>query len=135
MDAKRAGEYLKDIHTIMERSAKHSTLSGLSGIVAGAAAVAGAVLSKLVYNLDPYEVGWMNAHRDETFLCIWLTVAMVAVVADVIFTKRKARNIGKQFFDRPMRRVLVAFIPGIICGAVLTEYFYDINNIRMLPMY
>lgn len=135
MDAKRAGEYLKDIHTIMERSAKHSTLSGLSGIVAGAAAVAGAVLSKLVYNLDPYEVGWMNAHRDETFLCIWMAVAMVAVVADVIFTKRKARNIGKQFFDRPMRRVLVAFIPGIVCGVALTEYFYEINSVRMLPMY
>ena len=135
MDAKQAESYLRDIHAIMERSTKYSTLSGLSGIVAGLAAIVGAVLSRFVCRLEPDTPGWMYEHRGETFLLIWLGVLMTAAVADIVFTKRKARKIGKRFFDHPMRRVIVALIPGVACGLAITVYLYDRGAVFMVPAF
>lgn len=136
MDAKGAESYLRDIHAIMERSVKHSTLSGLSGIVAGSAAIIGAVVSDFVIQLvPPHGPVWIYAHPSEAFLLVWLGVLLVAASADVVFTKRKARKIGKSFFDHPMRRVIVALIPGFTCGLAITIYFYRTDDVLMLPAY
>ncbi|GEM_PF-487184 len=154
MEARRAQDYLRDIHAIMERSVRHSTLSGLSGIIAGMAAIGGAVLSTFMCADMNTPSLWVDEHTGKTFLIIWLGVLVVAAASDMILTKRKARKIGKQFFDRPMRRVLLALVPGFACGLAVTIYFalgglyavrsvevhYNtdipmIGNVFRLPMY
>jgi hypothetical protein len=135
LDGKDAGNYLRDIHAIMERSVKHSTLSGLSGIAAGVLAIAGAALSWDIYSREQSGIWSANVSPDDMFLFIWLDVLLCAVVLDLILTKRKARKIGKSFFDRPMRRVIMAMLPGLVCGLAFTIYFYQYGEVKMIPAY
>jgi hypothetical protein len=59
----------------------------------------------------------------------------VAMAGDILFTKRKASRIGKRFFDRPMRRVLIALAPAFACGLAITIHFYGTDNVHALPAY
>ena len=113
-DAREAEENLRVIRALMERSTKFSTFSGLSGICAGLASILGCIVTQ---SLGPDPARFPTA-----FLLTWSTVIVVAVGADYLLMKRRAARVGKRVLSRLGKQMVIASVPGLGTGAVLTLY-------------
>ncbi len=117
-DAHEAAQNLKMIREMMERSTRHSTFTGLSGVVAGLVSVGGCLLTLQLERRG----GTLEAMRVE-FLGTWLSVIFLALTSDYFLTKRQARRVGKHILSRLGKQMLRALLPALGTGAVLTLYF------------
>jgi hypothetical protein len=129
---------LSDIKRMMERSSRFISLSGLSGIFAGCAALAGAGIS---YNwLHDYYISWNTSGRFDAEGFAWLRVKLIvlalivmvfALVGGVFFTWRRARRNKLPIWDVTSRNVLInALIPMIAGGAFIAGLLY--NNLEAM---
>src|SRR5579871_1611562 len=89
-DAREAEENLRVIRSLMERSTKYSTFSGLSGVLAGAASIAGCLTTRSLMLTAPSQRDFRIA-----FLVTWWVVILFAITADYLITKRRAARVGK----------------------------------------
>src|SRR5258708_15819013 len=89
-----AAENLRVIRDLMERSTKHSTFSGLSGVLAGTYSIAGALLQWL----------WLPrafpTYPVKSFLALWAIVIALTIGTDFLLTKRKAARLGETVKSR-----------------------------------
>ena len=117
-DLFEAKENLRLIRELMERSTRHSTFSGVSGVFAGAVSIVGCVVTHLLNQraLTP------NAYAI-AFLTLWTGVVALAIGADYFLTKRRAASVGKRILSRLGRQMFVASMPGLGSGAVITLFF------------
>jgi hypothetical protein len=117
-EAREAEENLRVIRDLMERSTKHSTFSGLSGVLAGAASIVGCLMTRALEqeNLRPTEF-------QTSFLLLWSAVIVFAVGADYLLTKRRAAQVGKYVMSRLGTQMILGSAPGLGTGALLTLFF------------
>lgn len=114
MNDSRAGEELKVIRQLMERPIRFSTMSGLSGILAGCAALAGVAAGRLVSErFDPDTAAWIN-------LGLWAGVFAVAFLCAVVLTRLRERGRDMPFWSSVKRRILLTILPPFVAGAGLT---------------
>ncbi|WP_309685908.1 hypothetical protein [Armatimonas sp.] len=111
--AGEAEEHLRVIRQAMERSTKHSTLSGLSGVLAGCFAIAAAVLA-------PTDLGTL--HEKLLFVALWSATLVLALLTDVVLTKRRAAKFGKTAFSALGVHLARAVAPGLLAGAGITLF-------------
>lgn len=127
-------EHLAEMRSLMERSTRFLSLSGLSGVWAGACALAGAFFHRCytepqflgkyadVYVEKTERVSTLNF---ETMLVgTALTVLLSAIAGGWFFTARKARRRGERVWDASSRRLLWALLlplatGGVFCFALL----------------
>lgn len=114
--ASEAEEHLRVIRQAMERSTKHSTLSGPSGVVVGLIALAACLLTQYVVTSSPEPL------RKYLFVSVWALSLLLAVAADVLFTKRRAVRVGKTAFSPLGRHLTRAAAPGFAACLVLTLF-------------
>lgn len=125
---------LTEIRSLMERSAKFLSLSGLSGVSAGLIALAGAAVvygrlhtdwfQALSYNrLDLYDP---SDHQPITqfLVTVALVVLVAALLAGTYFTVRKARRQNHTVWNASSKRLVWAMaVPlatgGVFCIAML----------------
>ncbi|MEQ8702513.1 MAG: hypothetical protein RIC19_01275 [Phaeodactylibacter sp.] len=128
-------EALTEIRSIMERSSRFISLSGLSGVAAGIWALLGASAAfwylgttpfgkELPYIMDPGATGALGLSPLRFFLLNGTLVLVLALSTGIYFTTRKARKRGLPIWDRLTRRLLInLFIPlaagGVFCLALL----------------
>ena len=107
--AGEAEEHLRVIRQAMERSTKHSTLSGLSGVLAGCYALVAAKFAPPV---------------TETllFVAVWGVTLLLALLTDVLLTKRRATSVGKTAFSPLGAQLARAVGPGLLAGAGVTLF-------------
>ena len=110
--AGEAQESLRLIRTAMERSTQHSTLSGLSGILAGLLALAASVVAR-----------WFVDGSSVRFVLIWGGTLALAVLADLMLTKRRAARVGKTAFSPLGRQLARAVAPGLLVGLAITGFY------------
>lgn len=115
--AGEAEEHLRVIRQAMERSTRHSTFSGLSGIVVGLLALTGCLLMPVVVDgvSDPL---WRYL-----FFGLWTLVLGSALVADFLLTKRRAREVGKRIRSPYARHLIRAAAPGFLAALALTLFY------------
>ena len=114
MNADKAAENLAAIRQLMERPIRYSTMSGLSGIFAGGAALAGlAVDSQVCANYRPREAMWMN-------MIVWAGVFVAALMCSAVLTHVRERRQGMPFWSPIKRRILMTILAPFICGVGLT---------------
>jgi hypothetical protein len=113
-DAREAEENLRVIRALMERSTKYSTFSGLSGICAGLASIAGCIVTRSL-GRDP-------AAFPVAFLLTWSIVIVIAVGVDYLLMKRRAARVGKYVLSRLGKQMVIASTPGLGTGAIVTLY-------------
>ncbi len=127
-------ETLTQIRTLMERSSRFISLSGLSGVAAGFWALmgAGAVYlylgiplfsSKQLY----YEVlqnGRWGIHYETFFMLDAGIVFLLAFISGVYFTTRKARKQGQTIWDSMAKRMLVNLAIPLIAGGTFCLVLY-----------
>lgn len=132
---------LKEIRTIMERSSRFISLSGLTGVFAGTVALLG-VLSVYLYKQDFFFARYLNGGvfdsndlltQKEFFglIIFLLSVAFVVLVLalgfGILFTTRNARRKGLPYWDQSAKRMLInLFIPlvagGVFCLALIYHH-------------
>lgn len=130
---------LEDIRSMMERSSRFISLSGLSGIAAGVIALLGAAAVYWYLEISPFDqkvTYYQQARAIQkwgmdyvTFFLLDATVVLLlAVAAGIFFTTRKARMKGQKIWDPLTRRLLInLMIPlitgGLFCVALFSHGF------------
>ena len=128
-------ETLSEIRSLMERSSRFISLSGLSGVVAGIAALLGAALVYAYLGVNPFnqerpyfvmapEINKWGMDYLTFFVLDAVGVIVLALSFGIFFTTRKARRKGQKVWDALTRRLLASLgIPlvtgGLFCLALL----------------
>jgi hypothetical protein len=120
---------LHEIRSIMDRSSRFISLSGLSGVFAGVFALAGAAAVK--WHLSQHNILYRDTY---TISLNWNTIAFLLTVAGLVlvlaigsavyFTYRNARKSNQRVWDSKSKRLLINLaIPlatgGIFCAIML----------------
>lgn len=119
---------LTEIRSLMERSTKFLSLSGLSGVWAGMVALVGAAAAYLrlefdwatLLSYDGTQLLLLDTQQElSRFLAIDAALVLVSAFAGgVFFTARKARRQGQTVWNSASKRLLVALFIPLIAGGV-----------------
>ena len=120
MDSQEHLKALTDIRSMMERSSRFISLSGLSGIVAGIFALCGAYMAYTkLHSLN----GIYRMLDRETFMevVIYLLVDATIVLAasitfGVVFTVRNSKKKGVKIWDATAKRLLINLLIPLVTG-------------------
>ena len=136
-------DYLKDITEIknlMNKSSRFISLSGLSGILAGIYAIAGATFAYWLVNT--YANGTLLLHGQLfTWVLIDLALILILSVGTAIFlTTRKAKQNGESYWDATTKRLLANFLIPLLAGGLyilitLSQGKYGQTGALMLIFY
>ncbi|WP_343612159.1 hypothetical protein [Chryseobacterium oranimense] len=134
MDSKNYHEDLSHIRSMMERSSRFISLSGLSGVFAGLAALIGAGYVYFVFQREgiDYFDGDRNFFSPALVRELVLTGAVIlltALLSGYIFTANKSKKKGQKIWDATTKRLLLTFaVPlvtgGIFCLALLFHHLF-----------
>jgi hypothetical protein len=116
MDADKAARELQVIRELMQRPVRYSTMSGLSGILAGLAALTGVLADRVVSGRlahDPLQAVKIN-------MGVWAGVFLLAFTAAVLLTRIRERRQGMPFWSDIKKRILLTILPPFVAGVGLT---------------
>ncbi|QHL87635.1 hypothetical protein GU926_09370 [Nibribacter ruber] len=104
-------EALHEIRSIMDRSSRFISLSGLSGVFPGLAALAGAAVVKWYFsqrNINFYQdLGQSLTQENVLFLlAVGLAVLVIGFCGATYFTVRNARRNNQRTWDKQSKRLL-----------------------------
>jgi len=128
MDQQKHLEDLSEIRSIMERSTRFLSLSGLSGVVVGIIALIGAGIAyyfllndvSRVYFETPFNIrGKLTIHTIWFILLDAAVVLFSAILTATWFTWRKAKRDGAQLFNNAALRVLINMMIPLTTGGLL----------------
>jgi len=123
MESKNFHEDLSHIRSMMERSSRFISLSGLSGVFAGLAAIIGAVYVYFAFQREgiDYFEGDRNIFGKELVKELVMTgfvILVVAVLCGYFFTASKSKKKGLKIWDATTRRLLVTFAVPLVTGGL-----------------
>ncbi|RYG42919.1 MAG: hypothetical protein EOO01_22200 [Chitinophagaceae bacterium] len=129
-------ETLKEIRSIMERSARFLSLSGWSGIWAGLVALAGASVAysfihDVQYEYTGYEISSRSGSIFEytqtmafaKYLLLAIVTFLVAFAGGFYFTYRKNKQAGVKMWNSASRKMVINLAIPLVTGAVVTVAF------------
>lgn len=138
------GDDLQAIRSIMERSSKFLSLSGLSGVLAGIIALTGAAVAWLfILQGQTYAEFLIDLRYGPAALLLVADAMVVLILAfsgAAIFSLRKAKKAGLPFWSPTTRRVLLhLFIPlatgGVVIALLIARRQPDLIAPAMLIFY
>lgn len=127
-------ETLTEIRSLMERSSRFISLSGLSGVFAGVFALLGAFAAYIHWDMQltssnyyEYAMGADGKVNNDFFTFFFMDAILVLIAslaAGVLLTRRKAKQKNQSIWDATAKRMLVnLFLPlasgGLFCLALL----------------
>ncbi|HTN16087.1 MAG TPA: hypothetical protein VL092_00290 [Chitinophagaceae bacterium] len=130
-------EALKDIRNIMERSTRFLSLSGWSGVWAGAVALGGSAIAWLqlerYYNQYNERGNFDTEHyinlRNNLFY-LGVTVFIIALTGAFLFTLRKVRKQNGSIWSSASRRFLNNLAIPLGTGAIMVSAFVYNNDLQ-----
>lgn len=142
-------ETLSEIRSLMEKSSRFISLSGLSGVFAGIYAIIGASVAYFKLNID------LNNTIDRTYIfdnqglkTDFLTFAIIdaglvlglALITGIYLTTRSAKKNNQNIWDKSAQRLLInILIPltvgGVFCLALMYHELYALLAPAMLIFY
>ena len=133
MEEKDLQNELASIRSIMERSSKFISLSGLSGILAGVYALIGAAIAYYLLYVDLHTinpdthyriVGVLNSILNvSVFLVLGFVVLSASIATGIILTARKAKRKRQPIWGNLSRALLFHMAVPLVTGGVLTFIF------------
>lgn len=136
-------EDLHEIRSLMERSARFISLSGLSGICAGCFALIGAFIAYTRFDISGFHSAGNYHNVMEDLLFAGLVAGGVlacSLAAGIFFTTRNAKKKGQKMFDRTTWLLLSNLaIPlvtgGLFCIILLYRHSPELVASAMLMFY
>lgn len=117
---------LREIRSLMERSSRFLSLSGLTGVFAGIAAISGIVVAYLYLGLSAFEPEYYKyavAENGEpnaafyTFLLADVIIVLIfSLLAAIILTIKKAKQEGQSIWDATAKRLLINLMLPLVVG-------------------
>jgi hypothetical protein len=114
-------EDLHEIRSLMERSGRFISLSGLSGICAGVFALAGAFVTWRHFGFDTLrsELIFRTADENIWFLAeVAASVLVLSFIAGFFFTTRNAKKKGEKIWDATSRYLLINLAIPLAAGGI-----------------
>lgn len=138
-------ETLSEIRSLMERSSRFISLSGLSGIAAGSFALIGAAFAFVYLGKIPFEGSlyasiqeaaalgekWSLQQKEFFFLDAAL-VLIAALAAGIFFTTRKARQKGQKVWDALTKRLLFSLAIPLFTGGIFCLSLIKMGNSHLV---
>ncbi len=124
-------DQLKDIRTIMDRSSRFISLSGLSGVLAGIYAILGAFLAHYIIHYRNHPYITPESAEFKQLIAIAAAVMVLSISTAAILSARKAKKSGEKAWNKSSRRLLInLFIPlttgGIFGILLMREELYGL---------
>ncbi len=123
MEKEKYLDDIKEIKSIMNRSSRFISLSGLSGVVAGIIALLGAYLAyKTVYSTQDY-LGYRIAILDNESILKLMAIALIVIILSlsfgIFFTRRKALASQEKLWNPASKLLIINFSIPLIAGGLL----------------
>lgn len=131
-------ETLQQIHTMMQRSSRFISLSGLSGVAAGFWALAGSYLAYVhiaEYYNDYRQQGYSGAAFQKlelNLLGIAAAVLAAALLSALYFTWRRTKSTGASLWDRSSRLLTINTLIPIVAGGLFILAMLQYNEWRFV---
>mgnify|MGYP001764743295 FL=1 len=125
---KEEKDYIKDISEIrsmMERSSRFLSLSGLSGVMAGIYALAGALVAYLVFGFNPDSISYTMTSGAESpadisnVIFVAVVILALALGTVVYLSRRNAGKRGEKIWSTTTRRLLANMMVPLSAGGIL----------------
>lgn len=144
-------EQLAEIRSIMERSSRFISLSGLSGVAAGVVALVGAGVVYWYLELIPFasqkayyvfaeQTHKWGMHYLTFFIVVAAAVLALTVAAGIFFTTRKAKKKGLKVWDASSKRLIInmaipLIVGGVFCLGLMYHNFFGLVAPATLVFY
>jgi uncharacterized membrane protein len=121
-------DYLKHItemRSLMERSSKFLSLSGLAGIMAGIYALLGAYIAHQLFRFNPAPINYSNAgttgiSKDLTnVIMLGTAVLVLAITTAVVLSLKNAKKRNEKFWDASTRQLVSYMSVPLVAGGLL----------------
>lgn len=121
---KEEQDYIRDIaemRSMMERSSKFLSLSGLAGVMAGIYALAGTFVAYRFFDFNPGEIAISDSLSADFLKTVFLafTVLVLAIGTAIYFSWKKANKRQEKFWDPTAKRVLFNMAVPLVTGGLL----------------
>ncbi len=136
-------DYLKDIteiKTLMNKSSRFISLSGLAGILAGVYALIGASIAYGVVRNSARGYLILDGYEFRLCLLILVLVLVFSVGTAIYLTTKKAKKNGEKIWDNASKRLVINFLIPFLTGAayiliILSQGKYGLTGALMLIFY
>ena len=135
-------ESIKAIRSMMERSSRFLSLSGISGVIVGLMAIVGVIIAYAFLGLDIDQPGYINKmlNTDGTlnntvfrFLLIELFLLLIIALATAIFLSiRKATAKAIPIWDATAKRLVINFAVTLLTGALFCVILLHHSYINLI---
>lgn len=137
MDSNKYLDDIAEIKNMMSKSSRFMSLSGLSGILAGIYALAGAYVAhrKIVdigYGEENVSRHLIAISDTNYLLFIALAVASLALLTGIILTYAKAKKSGEKMWDVSSRRLLFNFAFPLVVGGLFCLVMIQYEYIKLI---
>lgn len=134
MESKNYHEDLSHIRSMMERSSRFISLSGLSGVFAGMVALFGAIYVYFVFEREG--INYFDGNRNvfteslvKELALIGFVILFLAILSGYFFTAKKSKANNLKIWDKTTKRLLFNFgIPlvtgGLFCLGLLYHQLF-----------
>jgi hypothetical protein len=126
---------LSDIRKMMEQSSRLISLSGLSGIAAGACALIGAVVAQTYISrfntLQDFDYVPIHNLEIQLFVIAILTF-LAAAISAFIFTYRKSKTDGTKLWGIGTRNLVWYTLVPLVVGAIICLHFLYLGAYRFI---
>ena len=136
-------DYLKDlseIKTLMNKSSRFISLSGLSGIMAGIYALIGSAYAYWLVTSSQRGYLILDGEIFNIILLDLFLIAFCTIITAVFLTIRKAKRNGESVFDKTGLRAMFNFLVPLVTGGIyiliiLNQQKYGQTGALMLIFY
>ena len=125
-------EDLKAIREMMEKSSKFLSLSGLSGVMTGITAIAGASFAYFFLLQDPQYLGLSSIQEISILLTDAIVVILISIGFGLYFSIKKARKNNQKFFNKVTIRTLYNLGVPLVAGGIFALIFLIRGDVEIL---
>jgi hypothetical protein len=125
-------EDIKAIREMMEKSSKFLSLNGLSGIVAGLTAIAGAAFAYFYLLRDPALTNYTYNQEVMILLADAILVLIISVGFGIYFSRKKAKKNNQKLFNAVTKRAIYNLAIPLIAGGIFSFLFLLQGNIGIV---
>lgn len=117
-------DYIRDIaeiRSMMERSSKFLSLSGLAGIMAGIYGLIGAYIAYSIFNFNPVETfdSTMGTTTLSAVVALALSILILAIGTAIFLSYKKAVGKGEKLWNPAAKRLVIQMIVPLTVGGLL----------------
>ena len=126
MEQKDLYKELGQIRSLMEKSSKFVSISGLSGVLMGCYALVGTLLGYYIIYQPQSTVllGGNNLERSQVLLIIALTILFLSLVTGFVMARRKARKNKQSIWNMTSKSLLFAVSIPLLAGGFVSALFF-----------